>query len=260
MLPFVPTEQEIMVGLLVLLRVSMLIILLPVLGHSLVPPPVKVGLAVLFSLLMYPLVYDAVPPITPSPVGLAMLAGKEIILAGMLSLLAQLSFGAVQFAGQAMSTQMSLALSNVFDPSSSSQIAVVGQLAVTLSMLVWLIAGGDMIFLSALADSFRLFPIGSEWSFHGIEMLNQAASAMFLIALKLMAPILLLMLFIYVAMGLLSRAVPQIQVFFVSFPLTVGLGLLAFALSMPVFLNLVFDEFRGLGSSAPLFLKALSGQ
>lgn len=66
---------------------------------------------------------------------------------------------------------------------------------------------------------------------------------MFVLALRLVAPVLLLLFFVYVALGLVSRAVPQIQVFFVSFPLTVGLGLLTFALALPAYMSLVHDGF-----------------
>jgi flagellar biosynthetic protein FliR len=82
---------------------------------------------------------------------------------------------------------------------------------------------------------------------------------MFVIALRLTAPVLLLLFFVYAALGLVSRAVPQIQVFFVSFPLTVGLGLLTFALALPAFMSLVHDGFAGLSYDVPFLLRRLSG-
>lgn len=251
--------QSLMVALLVFTRVSLIIIMLPVLGQNMVPAQTKIGLAALLSLVIYPLVAHTVPVLPASVIGLASVAIKEILIAGMLALLAQLIFAAAQLAGQVMSYQMGLAVANMFDPITSSQGAITGQLATTVAMLIWLAVGAHHIFLFAIADSFSLLPIGASWSFHGWEALNDAAAAMFVTALRLVAPVLLLMLFLNVALGLVSRAVPQIQVFFVSFPLTVGLGLLAFALSLPAFAVLIKNEFAGLGHSTRYFLHTLAG-
>jgi len=257
--PPIPTDQEIITGLLILLRIGMLVILLPVIGSVLVPPPVKIGITLLITFLLYPVVHSTIPAIDPSPLALGLLAGKEILLAGMLALIAHLAFGAVQFAGQVISYQMGLAIANVFDPSTSAQVAITGQLAVTFAMLTWLVTGADQVFIMALSDSFHLIPIGGAWAFHGWQALNSAASDMFSIALRLAAPVMLLLLFLYIALGLLARAVPQIQVFFVSFPLSVGLGLFGFAISMPAFLTLLHDHFIGLGLRIPMFLHQLAG-
>ena len=93
----------------------------------------------------------------------------------------------------------------------------------------------------------------------GWAALNNAAATMFALGLRLSAPVLLLLLFVYAALGLMSRAVPQIQVFFVSFPLTIGLGLLAFSLSLPVFIFILRNDFVGLYRDIPQFLRVLAG-
>jgi len=258
-LPPTPDLADIVAGGLILLRVSTMTMFLPVLGHQLVPPQVKIGLMALIAMLMYPVARPLTPAIPPSPVALAVLAGQEIILGGMLAMLAQLVFAAVQLAGQLMSYQMGISIANIMDPVSQSQVSLVGQLAVILAMLVWMAAGGHHAFLAAIADSFRVLPIGHPWSGAGWQALNDAAAAMFSLGLRLAAPVLLLLLFTYVALGLLSRAVPQIQIFFVSFPLTIGLGLFAFALALPAFLHLAHEGFRGAGRFVPEFLRLLNG-
>jgi len=254
-----PSIQEVMVALLILLRVSALIIFLPVLGHRLVPPPVKAGLIVMIVLLLYPVVEPHVPIITPEPLVLMLFAIQELLFAGMLALLASLIFASVQFAGQVMSFQMGMSIANVLDPITSSQGAITAQLASILAMLLWLATNSHHMFLLALVDSFQRFPIGQAWSVHAWSLLNDAAAHMFVLALKLVAPVLLLLFFVNVALGLISRAVPQIQVFFVSFPLTVGLGLFAFALALPALIALTHDAFIALGQSLPSLMRALHG-
>jgi len=255
----VPAMQEIMVGLLILLRVSVVMALVPVLGNNAVPAQAKIGLIALLTVILYPVVSPAVPAISPSPLVFVLLGVQEILIAGILAMLGQLIFSAVQFAGQVMSYQMGMAIANVFDPATSAQGAVVAQLVSVLAMLMWLAVGAHHTFILALADSFSVMPIGAPWSITGWDLLNDAAAEMFVLAMRLVAPVLLLLFFVYVALGLVSRAVPQIQVFFVSFPLTVGLGLLTLALALPAFMSLVHDGFAGLSHDVPYFLRKLSG-
>jgi len=252
--------QHIIVALLVLLRIGALIILLPALGHQLVPSSVKVGLIVLLTVLIFPLVENQVPTISLEPLTFAVIAMQEILIAGALALFAQLIFTASQLAGQLMSFQMGLTVANIFDPATHSQQSILSQLAMTLAMLLWVSSGAQHMFLYALIDSFTLFPINHDWSFPALMQLTDAAATMFVLALKLAAPIMLLLTFIYIALGLLARAVPQIQVFFISFPVTVGMGLLAFGLGMPTFIYLMNDAFISLSGEVPLFLRHLAGQ
>jgi len=252
--------QHITVGLLILLRISALIMMLPVLGHQLVPSQIKIGLIVLLTVLIYPLVVDQVASISLDPLNFAVVAMQEILIAAALGLFAQLIFTAAQFAGQLMSFQMGMTVANVFDPVTHSQQAVIAQLATTLAMLLWLTSGAHHMFLHSLIDSFTLFPINHSWSFPALMDLTDAAANMFTLALKISAPIMLLLTFVYIGLGLLSRAVPQIQVFFVSFPLTVGLGLLTFAMGMPAFVYLMNDAFGTLSGQVPLFLHHLAGK
>lgn len=258
MLPM-PSEQDILVGTLVFLRISLLVMLLPVLGHKLVPAPAKAGFVGLLTLLLFPVVSAHVPVIEPDPVFYALFAIQEMLLAAALALLAQLMFTAVQFAGQMISMQMGMAMANIFDPATSSQSAIIAQFAGILAILMWLASGAHHMFLLTLIESFSILPPGSPWSFQGWIVINDAAAAMFILAFRLMAPVLLLLFFMYIALGLIARAVPQVQVFFVSFPLSVGLGLLILSLSLPAFMSLVYDAFVSLGQDLPMFLRKLSG-
>ncbi len=251
--------QHIIVAILVLLRISALIILLPVLGHQLIPSQIKISIIVILTVLIYPLVAHQVDAITLEPLSFTLFALQEILIAAALALFAQMIFTAAQFAGQLMSFQMGMTVANVFDPATHSQQSVVSQLAMTVAMLLWVSSGAHHMFLHALIDSFTLFPLNHSWSFPALMDLTDAAARMFVLALKLAAPIMLMLTFIYVALGLLSRAVPQIQVFFISFPLTVGLGLLTFALGLPAFVYLLSDGFTALSAQGPQFLRHLAG-
>jgi len=257
-MPF-PTDQEILAGILVLLRISMIMSFIPVLSHQSIPMQIKVGFIITVTVVVLPVVLDTIPPVPADPILYAVLGLQELVIAGMLSLLAQLIFTAVQFAGQIMSYQVGMAIANVFDPSTQSQGAVTGTFVSVLAMLLWLATNTHLLFLQAMIDSFTLLPPGQPWTFSGWEMISSATSAMFVLAIKLVAPVMILVFFVYVALGLVSRAVPQIQVFFVSFPITIGVGFLVFALAFPTFIHMVEGAFMGLGHSLPMFLHKLSG-
>lgn len=254
-----PDEQDILIGILVFLRISLLMMLLPVIGHKLVPAPVKTGFVGILTVLLYPVVSQHVPVIQPDVVVFSMLAIQEMLLAAALAMIAQLIFTAAHFAGQVMSLQMGMAMANMFDPVTSSQSAVVAQFIGIFAMLMWLASGAHHMFIMTLVESFHIMPVGTTWSFNGWDVITQAAADMFVLAIQLMAPILTLLFFVYVALGLIARAVPQIQVFFVSFPLSVGLGLLILSLSFPAMMSLMYDGFAGLGQDLPMFLRRLSG-
>lgn len=254
-----PSMSEVMVTILIFVRVSALMILIPVLGHKLVPQPVKAGLSLLLTILLYPMVGDLVTPISPEPLSFILLAIQEILFAGSLALLANLIFAAVQFSGQLMSFQMGLAIANVFDPATNAQGAVTAQLASILAILLWLASGAHHTFILALFDSFALLPVGQPWVLSSWGMLNDAAAQMFILTLRLAAPVMLLLFFVYVALGLMARAVPQIQVFFVSSPLTVGLGLFTFALALPSVTSLTYDAFASLSYQLPAMMRVLAG-
>ncbi len=257
-MPF-PTDQQILAGILVLLRISMMMSFIPVLSHQAIPPQIKVGFIITVTVVVLPVVLDTVPPVPADPILYAVLGVQELVIAGMLSLLAQLIFTSVQFAGQIMSYQVGMAIANVFDPSTQAQGAVTGTFVSVLAILLWLATNTHLLFLQALIDSFTLLPPGQPWSFAGWEVLSSAASAMFVLAIKLVAPVMILVFFIYVALGLVARAVPQIQVFFVSFPITIGVGFLVFALAFPSFIHIVQSGFHSLGHTLPMFLHKMSG-
>ena len=255
----VPAEQDVLVGVLIFLRISLLMMLLPVLGHKMIPAPAKAGFVGILTILLFPIVSEHVPYIQPDVVIFALFALKEMLLAAALALIAQLIFTSAQFAGQMMSMQMGMAMANIFDPATNAQSAIVAQFAGVLAILMWLASGAHHMFILTLIESFSLLPPGEAWSFDGWDVMNDAMASMFILGVKLMAPVLLLLFFVYIALGLVARAVPQVQVFFVSFPLSVGLGLLIFSMALPAFMSLMHDGFVGLGQDLPMFLRRLSG-
>jgi flagellar biosynthetic protein FliR len=222
--------------LLVLVRSSAIFLIAPVLGNANVPARLKIGLSFLLAMILTPflmgqeLKVDVTNPWTLAEVVLA-----ELMLGLFVGFLAQLLFVAVQFAGQAVGLQMGFGMANVFDPSTHAQVSVTAQFYLVLGVLVFLLLDGHHWLLVALERSFQTMPLGS---FHidgrALGVLMAASNDLFWITLALAAPVLGVLVLGEVAMGIVARIMPQMNIFVASFPVKIGLGILTMALSFPL--------------------------
>jgi len=150
--------------------------------------------------------------------------------------IATLLFTGIQFAGDLLGFQMGLRIGNIIDPMSEEQISVIGSMQNLLAILIYLSLFWDHFLFRAMAASFHVIPLGG-------VMLNPRLPAelirmsgeVFVIALKMGAPVLVAMLLADVALGFIARTAPQINVFIIGFPVKVGLGLILLGISLPFF-------------------------
>ena len=220
--------------LLNLLRVSALLIVAPIFGHRLFLARAKVGLAVMVSMVVFPLVdgFDVPEGFFPYAV---MMAG-EVILGLVLGYVVLLLFIGIQFAGQLAGLQMGFGIVNVIDPQSHDQISIIGQFLNILAILMVLTLDGHHIILNGLLGSFEAVPLGGVVLQASIaHKLIALSSEVFVIAIKISAPILVALFLISTAMGVLARTVPQMNVFIVGFPVQLAVGLSVLVATLPLF-------------------------
>ena len=220
--------------LLILLRVSALLIVAPIFGHRLFLARAKVGLAVMVSMVVFPLVdgFDVPEGFFPYAV---MMAG-EVILGLVLGYVVLLLFIGIQFAGQLAGLQMGFGIVNVIDPQSHDQISIIGQFLNILAILMVLTLDGHHIILNGLLESFEAVPLGGVVLQASIaHKLIALSSEVFVIAIKISAPILVALFLISTAMGVLARTVPQMNVFIVGFPVQLAVGLSVLVATLPLF-------------------------
>jgi len=212
--------------LMILARLTAMLMLLPAIGEATIPGRIRIGLAMTLALVLYPVVASKFDP--PAGLGgLVVALGHEIVVGIFIGGAARLLMSAVQFAGSVMAFQSGLSFAQTVDPTLGVQGAILGSF---LSMLaVTLIFATDLHYLliSALADSYTLFQPGA---YLPVGDLAQAAvgivSGAFVVAIQLAAPFLVFGLVFYVGLGILSRLMPQVQVFFVAMPANIFLGFL----------------------------------
>ena len=220
--------------LLILLRISTLLIVAPIFGHRLFLARAKVGLAVMVSMVVFPLVdgFDVPEGFFPYAV---MMVG-EVILGLVLGYVVLLLFIGIQFAGQLAGLQMGFGIVNVIDPQSHDQISIIGQFLNILAILMVLTLDGHHIILNGLLGSFEAVPLGGVVLQASIaHKLIALSSEVFVIAIKISAPILVALFLISTAMGVLARTVPQMNVFIVGFPVQLAVGLSVLVATLPLF-------------------------
>jgi flagellar biosynthetic protein FliR len=161
--------------------------------------------------------------------------GQEIALGVFLGFLAQFIFVAVQFAGQVVGLQMGFGMASVFDPTTHSQAAVTAQFYVYLASMVFLLIDGHHWLLIALQRSFDAVPLGS-FTVNGqvMSIMLNGTSELFWVALTLMAPVMGVLVLSEVAMGIVARIMPQMNIFVAAFPVKIMVGLATMIVAFPL--------------------------
>jgi flagellar biosynthetic protein FliR len=171
----------------------------------------------------------------------------------------KLIFAGIQLAGQLAGYQMGLAIANVMDPAESQQIPVLAQFNNLVALLVFLAINAHYWFIKALKQSYQLVPpFNAHFDGAIAEQLVQLAGNMFVISIQVGAPIIAVLLVTSVALGLVARTVPQMNVFIVAMPLKIGIGLLFLGFSLPYFSAFLKKIFNDLGQHIEIMLKAMS--
>jgi flagellar biosynthetic protein FliR len=214
-------------------RVLALVAAAPVFGHTSIPIRVKIGLGMLLTLIVAPTA--SVPPDFDALSSHGVVTMGEQILIGLaMGFAMRVVFAAVEMAGELASLTMGLGFATFFDPQSQGQSSVVSQFLSVLALMFFLAIDGHLLLLSALAESFSSLPIGStSVSGAGFRNVAQWGAVIFSAGVQLSLPIVAALLITTAALGILTRAAPQLNIFGVGFPITLGVGLFMIGLALP---------------------------
>ena len=219
-----------------LFRILALISTAPILGNAAVPARVKIALAIGITLLISP-VLGPMPNIDPGSIPGLFIVVQQIIIGAAMGFAMQIVFVAFEMAGNLTGLQMGLGFATFYDPNSGGNTAVIAQYMNLVATLVFLAVNGHLVMLSTLADSFSSFPIGdSALHAHGWLGLVRWAGGLFADGLLLSLPMLGALLITNMALGILTKAAPQLNIFAVGFPITIAVGMAILALSLPYFI------------------------
>jgi len=224
----------------IFVRILGLMMIAPVLGDGNIPTQVKVGFAFVMSLIFYPVLASPTLGVNPEPMQVVLLVIREMAVGLVMGFTARLLFTALALAGEVIGFQMGVGIANIFDPSSETQVALIGQLHVIFAMLLFVVMDGHHLLVSALVESYQLIPIGqANTSPESVKFITAAIGGVFVIGLKIGAPLITALMAANMSMGLITRAVPQLNVIIVGIPFTIIMGILFLALVFPFFIRMV---------------------
>lgn len=195
----------------------------PLLGNRAVPTRMRVVLALVLTV--------AIAPILPAAPRVALVSGEglmvllqQIAIGAVLGFSLRIVFGIVEVAGQFMGMQMGLSFATLFDPINGAQTPVVSQFLVLVTTLILFSFNGHHLVIAALARSFVEVPVGTALSAQGFAAVVHWGGIMFSTGLHIALPVTAALLATNLTIGMMSRAAPQLNIFAIGFPLTLGAG------------------------------------
>ena len=243
LLPF-PSPVEVVTFALVLSRVAGIFAALPVFGGQRLPARIKVIVVMMVTLACFPAL--AITPLAmPTDVfTLGLLLFREMAVGLLLAFITQILFAAVEFSGQIIGLQMGFSISQILDPTMGNQAQIMSVMQTLFATLLFLSLNAHHLFIRTIVDSFNVIPLGG-WHMNGeiISFLVRRTTDVFVIGVRLAAPVMVSLLLTSVALGVMARAFPQMNIFMISMPLNIGVGFLVLGLTLTVFFHVLEVSF-----------------
>ena len=228
-------------------RVGMVLFLFPFFSSRTIPTLSKIGLALLFTIILFPVTNLQSAPDLTSTGGLVKLIASELLIGVILGLLIQIFFEGVKMMGEVVGFQIGLSISNILDPQSGIQVSVLSNMAYLLSIVLFLIFDGHHVLLRGLKQSFEIIRIGSiHLTEEGFLAIARKCGDLFVLAVKIGAPAIASLLLMKMAFGFIARVMPQLNIMIDAFPVQVVVGLLFFGASLVVLERLMAKYTGGL--------------
>ncbi|WP_346354612.1 flagellar biosynthetic protein FliR [Azotosporobacter soli] len=240
-------QDQVAVFLLVFVRVSGIFFLTPVYGSRNVPGHVKVALGLAVTYILYPMVYQPGIPIPEQWLPYLFLVASEFVAGMIIGFVSSLVFTSIQMCGQILDTQIGFGIVNVIDPQSGNQVPLVGNFLYILAIMVFLALNGHHVVLGALVASFKLIPMtGVIFNAAISQFVVGLMKGIFLIAIQISLPVLASLLLIDISLGILSRTMPQMNIFIVGVPAKIFAGIFVLSLVLPFYIFFLEKAFNGM--------------
>jgi len=251
-MPGLGVPEQVFAFLLVFARLGTMIMLLPALGETSVPPRVRLALALAISLVILALVQPALPAMPDQVFPLFFLLFGEIVIGLFVGASARLLMSALHVAGTVIAYHTGLAAAQAFDPAQGAQSAIFSSFLTLIGVTLIFVTGLQHVMLGAMYESYTLFPPGDLPMTSDFAMMaTRTVAQSFRLGLQMSAPFLVYGLIFNIGLGLVARLMPQLQVFFIAMPLNIMLG---FAILMFVLATIMAWFLRHVEETVTLFL------
>ena len=232
--------------MLVFARVGAMVMLMPGFGESNIPVRIKLGIALLLTLIILPLHRAAYQVDLTSMSSLGVLMVHEIVIGIVLGATARVTLSALAIAGSVIAQQLGLGFVTAVDPTQGQQGLLIGNFLTILGVTLLFATDSHHLVIAALNESYRIFSPGEVMSSGDVAALaTRAFAAAFKIGMQLSAPFLVFGLVFNIGLGVLARLMPAMQVYFVGVPLSIMVGFLIFAFVLTGMMATYLNYFIG---------------
>ncbi|MDC3416380.1 flagellar biosynthetic protein FliR [Aquibacillus salsiterrae] len=245
--------------LLIFVRLTAFFATVPIFSYRNIPNQFKIGAAFFLSWIMF---YTMDIPVLLFDELFILLLVKEALIGLLLGLIAYIILVTVQVAGGFIDFQMGFAIANVIDPQTGAQSPLMGQYFYTIALLFLLTVNGHHLLINGIFYSYQTLPIDKLYSLGDesfVQFIMELFNRMFLIAFQLSIPIVGCLFLVDVAMGIVARTVPQLNVFVVGIPLKILVALVALFVFMGMYVVLVKNIFELMIKSMESLMQILGG-
>ncbi len=246
--------------LLILVRVTSFFVMMPLFSYRTIPTVHKIGLGFFLSWLIF---YAIEPPALEINGTYFFLILKEALVGLLIGFTAYLILAAIQIAGGLIDFQMGFAIANVIDPQTGAQSPLMGQYLYTLGLLFLLSINGHHLLIDGIYNSYRFIPINQPWLPLGnsnvAEYMVRSFSSMFVVAFQMAIPIVGSLFLVDIALGIVARTVPQLNIFVVGLPVKIIVSFIVLIAVMGVMVSLVSHVFETMLATMRDMMELLGG-
>lgn len=227
------TAAQVWAAGLIFARLGALLMVIPGIGEQAVPPRIRLSFALLFTLMLFPLLAPSMPAVPATVGSLAAQVIKEILIGLVIGTILRLFLASLSTAGEVVSLQTTLSFAQTANPGQAQPSASLSTFLMLMGLVLIMTTDLHHMFISAIVRSYNLFPVVKPLPVaDSAQLAIQTVGDSFALGIQLAAPVLVFSLVFNVATGLVGRVMPQFPVFFVASPIIVLLGLSIFALSL----------------------------
>ena len=216
-----------------LTRILGLLAAAPVFGNTGVPMLIKLTLGVLLASIVAPTL-PAVPIVDPTSWAGLLIVAQETLIGVAMGMSMRFVFAAIEFGGEVASSTMGFSFASFFDPTSAGRSSAISQFLALVATMAFLAMNAHLVMLEALVESFFTLPISATpMSITAPLELARWGARIFSAGLQISLPIVAALLVTNVALAILTRAAPQLNLFGIGFPITLGIGFLVISVTLP---------------------------
>lgn len=241
------TSDQVWQGALIFARIGAVLLMMPGIGESYVPPRIRLSLALVVTLCLWPVVSGSLPAL---PTSLGATVGwmlREVLVGLAIGTMLRIFLTSLSTAGEVVSLQTTLSFAQTANPLQAQPGTTISAFLLLLGTTLVFATNTHHLFIAGLVGSYRLIapvqPLATgDFATLAVRTLGES----FLLGVQLAAPVMVFALIFNLASGLVGRVMPQFQVFFAAAPLSIILGLSVFALSLGVVGTIFIDRYRAL--------------